>query len=377
MVAANSLSLCYYTDVDTATKVITGKSLWAANIAAMNDASEYRFGLETMRALLNDRNASGADPSMLDPATAVQEALDNLRLHMAPWYIICLSRQRDALNQWGFYAHEGGVCLELEFPPDVRFAASCARHDPLVELTPPGPPRQILYLRDDALLKKADGSIPALQEIEKRGLTVGKSDAILLKRDDFRLEDEWRLAFEVDEATNRDLIRERTRFGACVPYLDVHLASGAPLPIVSVTVGPSRGQRRVFTSLRDFLDRLDSSQTVACEPATYAARWAQCLSEWQRLASLRQASSVRPEDETTSTDEFIARCAVAQDDLTRLATLITGADKTRALHESFVTSHVNDLVTAYPDQADVANTCYVTRPGIIVWRSRIPYLFQG
>jgi len=373
-----STPVFYYTDVNTATAILARGNLWASNIAAMNDASEYTFGLEVMRSILPPRRGA-ADDEDTRQAQLIHEALGDLRLHMAPWYILCFSGDRDALNQWEFYAREGGVCLGLEFPKDVQFAAcpsgDLAASPAYVPLNTVGPPKPVLYLEEDVLLDK--DPLAVRQNIIDAGFAISRDDAIFLKRHEFERENELRLAFRVDEMTERCLVHERTRFGVCVPYLDIHLPTGKPLPITSVTVGPGRGQRRVYTSLRDFLDRLTKNQTQECTPHRYAERWKECIEEWSHLARLRQARTVDPKAKA-HLGRFIDACqdkaAQIQEAAAKPLARLGGKND---LHDSVVHRMLSLLVRKFPDQVDIVNSGFTTRHGIVIWRSRVPYLFAA
>ena len=98
--------LAYYTDADTALKIISNGEVWLRNATVMNDFSEIAYGLElTMRALSGragkafERAADEIFPGAMATAKDLIGRLQN------DWrfetYITCVSRHKSAEDQTG------------------------------------------------------------------------------------------------------------------------------------------------------------------------------------------------------------------------------------------------------------------------------------
>jgi len=110
----------YYTDADTAMKIIEHQEIWLRNALVMNDYTEIRYGLSHIRNVLFASNdASGvfaAVANVLDSSAAAhvqQRLISELREKDWFWqmetYLACLSRHKDKedttgrLSMWRAY----------------------------------------------------------------------------------------------------------------------------------------------------------------------------------------------------------------------------------------------------------------------------------
>ncbi|MDK3022626.1 DUF2971 domain-containing protein [Cupriavidus taiwanensis] len=113
----------YYTDADTATKIIRNREIWMRGTATMNDFDEVRHGLRMLFSCLQETEAGAKLRAALDAYAAgfADEALGHFKAYAPAFprdtFITCLSEHDDdedqhgRLSMWRAYGGRNGVAL--------------------------------------------------------------------------------------------------------------------------------------------------------------------------------------------------------------------------------------------------------------------------
>lgn len=124
------LKLAYYTDFDTALKIIDGRSIWLRNTQFMNDVGEIEHGRTAMDAVLSDHSVRARMKEVLDPINqaitlqliSIWETLRSKLVRQI--YIACFSEHphdeddTGRLSMWRSYcAKPDGVAFILTTSP--------------------------------------------------------------------------------------------------------------------------------------------------------------------------------------------------------------------------------------------------------------------
>src|SRR5215469_3361650 len=95
--------LWHYTSGAALIDIIKSGSLFATQIACVNDATEIRYSVEKLRAAFARRRLNATNP---DEVTLVDYVLSTISAETvnSEWFVICFSKRRDDLSQWRAYS---------------------------------------------------------------------------------------------------------------------------------------------------------------------------------------------------------------------------------------------------------------------------------
>lgn len=197
--------LAYYTNADTALKVIRAQEVWMRNVCVMNDYAEATHGLDMINAALSG-GAARKLFSVLDAVfpRASDESLaqfvrcgDSLRLDT---YLACFSEHADVeddlgrLSMWRAYGGESGVALV--FNSDAALSESdvfSAYTSPVMYGGAREVASQLEGMADAAILAKESIQQCSGDEIVAYLLSSFQMLALSTKHPAFREEQEWRV----------------------------------------------------------------------------------------------------------------------------------------------------------------------------------------
>lgn len=270
------MELYYYTNVETMRFILQGANIYATNLGYMNDAEEYANGLRELRDIFNERKGKELiSPKMLS------EMLEN----EITSYSISFSEARDLLSQWSMYAGESGVSLKMDFFGEEEYRAYPIGSDESKEKERKSLPdlvttQKVYYCTKTAMeteeYKKIADEIwgetgAKIKDIDDEYLALWRQMAPFVKRAEFKAEAEHRLVFNMAEWEESFQIDYRNSRNVLKPYLDIECKDG--WPIHEIVVGPGFNQDVVLRSILHFLNhaklrvpKLDGSQYCArCE----------------------------------------------------------------------------------------------------------------
>jgi len=204
---AHGGKLAYYTDAETAIKILKNREVWMRDTRVMNDANEVWHGFEC---LFNALAKEGSPPSPFEDAlNSVHSGVaEDIKSHLRAWapglihdtYITCLSEHSPAdyaygrLSMWRAYGGKAGVALIFNSNfLNLRTTALAAYSSPVYYF---GPDEVKSHLASVAA--NISNNIETLKECDRSSF-VGmvfqmlRFLAVCTKHPAFREEQEWRI----------------------------------------------------------------------------------------------------------------------------------------------------------------------------------------
>ena len=265
---AHRHTVWHYTDAAGLAGILTGNparaekptgALWATAATVLNDPDEMKYGA----AIVSEQFP--AVSNHFDPTTSLGRLVREVAIGLEEWilenpaYVVCASQRGDMLGQWRGYAGRAGYSIELEAHHEYVVWPT---HTPKRSLSWEPTWVRVRYHEEDQadLLRQCMETIIRPRSQAKLWLSAGSTDmvkemirallaaaAAAMKNPAFEDEREVRLlAFKPRKVTPSFRGGER----GLMPYVQVVPALNpneifptrtAPMPVVSVTVGPPRG----------------------------------------------------------------------------------------------------------------------------------------
>lgn len=346
------MELYYYTNVETMHFIFQGANIYATNLRYMNDAEEYANGVRELRDIFNART---------EKEYITKEMLMEVLENEITRYSISFSETRDLLSQWSMYAGESGVSLKMNFSgkesylayPDHGDGKSTDRE----ELPDKVNVQKVYYCTKTAMEEReykrvADeiwGETGAkIKDIEDEYSAVWKQMAPFVKRAEFKAEAEYRLVFNMAEWERPFRIDYRISQHVLKPYLDIECEGG--WPIHEVVVGPGFNQNVVFQSILHFLNHR-SLKVPKLDGSQYRKR---C-------------------------EEYFGLCGVIPEEAGKIW------DESKRYFDDDAANHYSNFMKIRSDMmkemkpndefGEQIRRRELTKEGIILSRSRIPYIF--
>lgn len=276
--------LYYYTNVETMRCILKGADIYATNLQYMNDSEEYANGLKELRVIFNKNyelwkkqqleNQIESDKSILIDEEKLQKELER----EVSVYSISFSESRDLLSQWSMYAGESGVSLKLKFENNETYMTYFEKNeDGAKNLKPINDenfanrkyqPEKVFYCTKDAM-KDTDYDVAekeiwekicknenknTVNDLEGNYTQLWKRYAPYVKRVEFKAEKEHRLVFDRMEIPYGKNVRIDYRNSGNVlkSYMDIVCKNG--WPIHEIIVEPGFNQDAVYRSILFFLN---------------------------------------------------------------------------------------------------------------------------
>ena len=265
------MELYYYTNVETMSYILQNANIYATNLGYMNDAEEYANGVRELREIFNERRKK---------ELITEEMLCRVLEKEITSYSISFSEARDLLSQWSMYAGESGVSLKMCFSGMEKYRAypesdgsKAKEREDLPDTEEKLSIQKVYYCTKTAMDENEYRKIAdeiwdeatkrqkyAIQDEEKTEIadiddeypTLWKRMAPFVKRAEFKAEAEYRLVFNMAEWEKVFRIDYRNSRNVLKPFLDIECAGG--WPIHEIVVGPGFNQNVVFQSILHFLN---------------------------------------------------------------------------------------------------------------------------
>lgn len=254
--------LYHYTSRAGMLGIVGSGTIWASDLSYMNDASEKRYAIELVEALSASafRNSGPVELELLRRAIPT---LRDTASAAGGEYIACFCTDGDLLSQWRSYGSGGGCALGFYSAGFSNF-----------EL------RKMIYEREaqERLTRQVIGGV--LEDIREvaGGRTVQELDTARIlpmyagllrellgyllpafKHIAFREEQEWRLLVQVIRDRDLNAMKFRQTGELVVPYVTIrpnqNEQAAPPLPLVSVTCGPSNAPDLLTNSCHLLLEQ--------------------------------------------------------------------------------------------------------------------------
>lgn len=261
--------LYHYTTAEGLIGIVKTRKIWATNILYLNDAKEFRHGIELGEKYLNTlyERAGAEDKSFFASlVTAAKRLKSN---EDAPGYVCSFSDSEldDDLSQWRAYCPAGGFAVGF---PKARLEEIAFEHHYMFKECVYDLDKQQKAIRDFIDLGPADdakgqtslakdlggsGEAVKLQNVINRLIATAAS----LKDAAFRSEKEWRMVRYPGKDAKKKGLRFRAKQGVVVPYMECSLefkdaaVSKGMWEDIHVVVGPTPHPEASKASLEELL----------------------------------------------------------------------------------------------------------------------------
>lgn len=247
----------HYTSMDTMTKIVENRYLWATAIAYLNDSNEQRFLIQRIMGRLKEWKEIGKDLNMAIDLDGKYDLRKSQITSIADQpFVVSFAAASDSLMHWRSYCpSQSGVAIgfksHLLRKAEIGHVAAPGSSKPVIELG------EVAYLdiendhaideiiqrrleaAEGAARNTADFAVNTLFWIGVEATACGKKDAV------FNVEGEYRLMiFNIN--SREEALRFRTVRSTLVPYVPVCIPNGhlskldSPWEAIdSITVGPS------------------------------------------------------------------------------------------------------------------------------------------
>lgn len=352
----DKLDLYYYTTTETMRYILENGDIYATHMSYMNDSEEYKNGLRELKNLVNQRLKNQSNEDAVKGIEKIQS--EEIQFEEMPdSFSISFSTNKDLLSQWSMYAKESGVSLHMQFQRDEIYEAPDSEKNIKSKIGILSPEKVFYYtehaMRDESIKNKIANQIwekisdeleqdntKADEELAVQIWRIIKKNAPYIKRYEFNAEDEYRLVFAREDWSFQHRIDYRMDKNVLKPYLDVTCQGG--WPIKEIIVGPGFNQDIVYKSICHFMENVNL-QVKICDGQQF---FEACI-------------------------EFLKRTGMDVEELTNEKDNIKKLNDMEVRFvqwKAVLKRTVNDLKKVYEN-------CYLSKQGIIVCKSDIPYLF--
>lgn len=284
------ISVYHYTSTEVLDKILDSATFWASNLYYLNDSSEFKAGILWLK------DCFSVDSSKYkDVLKYLDEIENNDGMSWEGIYTISFSTEYDKLQQWITYARESGICIELsshfnhEDEPlrsDRLVLMQIGDNDKLIsasenysgfgeldyinlneknERSAKRIYEQFVSAWDDINdIGQKTTELNKMQEVwEKKPIEAKRYLSLLAsyyKVDGFKGEGEIRISFfpleedNVDSVSRTKIYYVRLSNGVLRPYIKIVFCEGDDdehpcIPIKTICIGPSGKQQSVYESV--------------------------------------------------------------------------------------------------------------------------------
>jgi len=282
--------LWHYTSAEALDSILNTCSLWATNVAYMNDPAEVSYGQKMLSDFLALILESSDTPLKTMFANAAIAALK--RQDADPredYFCICLSEHKDDLSQYRAYSDAGkGYCIGLKIPDLMRFLPRGNHEDTIFHLVRVEyeTERQLSSLRElfDLAMVSLTNCEPKLldglvENFARWFIEVTLDYVVHFKQKTYRAEGEWRIVPLLMAPEFRDIFdrfrRTRIKDGIFVPYLELGISNDeGELAISKILIGPKLDSERAEFGIRQRIRSLAALNGAPIEvvPASFRTR---------------------------------------------------------------------------------------------------------
>lgn len=343
--------------------ILKDANIFATNIKYMNDSEEYANGLKELRKIYEDHFG--------DKRISYEKIRAELEKDI-PIYSISFSGARDLLSQWSMYAGESGVSIKMQFEENEKyevFDLHSQKRKLLVDDKTSIYPQKVWYCTKEAMENEDYNKVAdeiweeafskendvTKNDIEGNFVEYSRKITPYIKRAEFKAEQEYRMVFEKSTWRNTECdfrIDYRNSRNVLKPYLDVRCKNG--WPIHEIIIGPGFNQDVVFESVRHFLNNA-KLLVPKLDNNIYLSRF----------------------------EEYLKLCGTIPDCIKELLEQqkkeIDNAQNIYRFFYNVRNSIIQKLNMENIENefSEKINRTEFTKPGIILSRSRIPYIFEN
>ncbi len=392
--------LVHYTTTEVLDKILLASIFRASNILYLNDAEEYRNGKNVIEDYLKKSD---------------QSAVDNLAISDTEIYTISFCKEEDLLSQWITYAKESGVAIELDSEllkfnrhgdnfyfcigavpigqADSEFDSQrYLMGDVLSELDYIDTPNE--QFRTDMNEVLHASGVECLEETDKTNFYELKASYI--KNPKFNAESEIRASFLscksqcCDNESYTHIKHFRMSNGVLRPYIEAKICIWSKdiispcLPLKSIVVGPSGVQQTVFNSVvhRIKYGECNVYNYLIYNRQKFADNFAEYLAAVE--AFLIGNAKMEPRKCRWSSEKGIEQLFEFVDRQPESVKNVLNALTYEwiELNKSYIAEQGIQIcgITEYKydtkDKLDIIkNNFYFTKEGILIKKSKIPYIF--
>lgn len=254
--------LWHYTDAGGLKGIVESQLLWATDTRFLNDAAEFRYGLDLVMRTLQEVDLTSAKPAT---QRFVLGLVDDHAGSMRPWmeksvslFVACFCQDGDLLSQWrayaGFSGGAGGYALGYETKsPQAWVQSAPGGHElslrrVIYDFTEQAQACESLIRPLVTLLDMEPSNVEA-QRAFARNLVDGAVEvAAWCKHPAFEEEREWRIVYQRTTDSAPLGLRFRPKMGFLVPYVELALpeptgVGAGIMPVRHINHGPSSDPR--------------------------------------------------------------------------------------------------------------------------------------
>jgi len=258
--------LYHYTTGNGLISILESGSLWATQIACLNDSKELLYSVDLLLSsvIKRKKEAHSAEVDLL--LDAMERELRDSGTETVGAFVICFSQRRDDLSQWRAYSGgEGGYCLQFDFAKLHQGAHDVGGFIVPVEYDLV---KQEIFAADVVKWtetffiqgldnKRAPSREKWLEEFLRCWFQHISYFAPLFKHPSFRDEQEWRILYYLKDSDvpNMRFHPRPTMISRHIPmkFAPPNDSGYRALPVVGVIVGPSRHKEISRISVGDIL----------------------------------------------------------------------------------------------------------------------------
>lgn len=269
--------LVHYTSAEVAVRIIQNKQMWMRNAYTMNDFSEINYGIDCVKSLLGDSEASNKFREIVD--TAGEGTFNELMKRFSSWlphfqsdtYITCLSEhlpeedEHGRLSMWRAYGARNGVAIIINTEPlqadtDLLKAYS----SPVSYIYPADFVARFSKILADLALEIDILNAMSQEDIIGQFFSVLKNTVLCTKHPGFQEEREWRIIYSPTVDKSPAIFEEIEIVGSVpqivnkIPLKDEPESGlfGADIPnlIHRIIIGPSEDQFTILHALSRVLE---------------------------------------------------------------------------------------------------------------------------
>lgn len=389
-------TLFYYTTVNTFQKFAEGGCIWASHIKYMNDWQEFELGKALVLDVLDQYSSGKKLPEgektakfIRSVAVAGHEAewprslqkpfgywLDYVDYWFPEVYSISFTVAEDLLSQWKMYARECGVAIGFDFRRKVSFWQGTVKEpsgEQAYGFVQDGCfPQKVAYNKQmlSKELKKTVDGIRNNYDFRTYHMTALLERIPFIKHDGFSQEDEYRIVFRPYKTWNDDHTILRSDVGyreadrTLIPYLRIFCGNEVDRkkpeyqigwPVTSLTVGPGHNQDVVFRSLIHFVEsgKCKFLRLSKEEKSDALLSYLTSFSQWITTSNAVESPKI------------LAR---------KLADLVR--TEKGLLDRDMVMDRLRKNKELYSVYCSYCEDNYLSRGGIYIKKSKIPYIFS-
>ena len=255
----------HYTTAAGLQGIIDSASLWATDLAYLNDSTEMRYGLEIFQTeLLKHISHFRASDVLVSQMFDEAHLFERLRV-----FVNCFCEDGDLLSQWRGYSGAGGYCVGLDakatgarlvkngfsgrllvnvlYGPEAASMTTKIWSRIMAEGMEPLL-KQMIEVADRSSYGPSDDDVElvakAMYEIGSPEVSRALILCSFLKHPAFEEEKEWRIIAPMQMLKlDPNTIQFRQGYLGLIPYIKINLGDGdGRLPIREVKVGPGSDQ---------------------------------------------------------------------------------------------------------------------------------------